>query len=852
MSAFSEALYELPADQLRQLAEKRQIEPRRLTGARSKRELVGLLAQELARPVPINEALRHCTARELRLLQHLVAADKNPVSWGKIADLTALPDPRNQLADVLQGLTAQGLAFARPDGILLGSGVQSQVPVSPSDRYRVASLLNGYDAQTVKIIRNTLQLETGKDTKTDNIERISETLLAPGGVKIAPPLDEEEQSVLEFLVASGGSAMATEIVSIVLNARYQDFYGYDWQNRWKNGRPRNAVDRLLMRGLVYIVSWSYGFNLMMVIPGDLLRALAGGDESTFWTNPPPALEPLDKPIAQTKRQTQIVRDVVQFLGLLATADAARTNTGQIHRTALKNAARLMSLSDDRYQLFVYALCRAANFIAPAGEKQIYTLSRKGDTFLNLDTAEQWRVLYEAWHSDSLWAEMDNEPLDKPNSYRDAEMVRSVREAALDVIRGANAETFVTTQSVTDVMVSDSPLILAHNSIGINVVPSPAIFIRYLVAEPLYWLGVIEIAEPEGWTAPPPKITMKINRMVYSHEVTKPSIPDPPAFRLTTVGRWLLGQADAPAPEPEPREEQFILQPNAEVFVSPYLAPAVLYRLLTLTDIPKNGTGSMVSLTKEAIRRALDHGDTLAEMVAFFQRHSKTGVPQNVEYLINEVGGKHGHIHIGKAEYYIQTDTPLLMKELLARKEIRPYHVRELSDTIVLLQGENIDKLIKELRKAGYLPVADDDSTRKPVSSKPPTEAARARLIDIPAEKPAKRKVGVTLEDVSWDKFAQEDGLKLPAPKEPNKVNANVARNPELIKFIFTQSLRNSLRVELSYRDEMSGESATYLVEPMRVAADAVRAFDILSDASYTFNLDMVDWARLTDEKFVAR
>ena len=63
------------------------------------------------------------------------------------------------------------------------------------------------------------------------------------------------------------------------------------------------------------------------------------------------------------------------------------------------------------------------------------------------------------------------------------------------------------------------------------------------------------------------------------------------------------------------------------------------------------------------------------MLAFLQAHARTGIPQNVEYLINDVGGKHGHIHLGKAQMYMQVDTPLLLKELQARKEIKPFFVR---------------------------------------------------------------------------------------------------------------------------------------------------------------------------------
>src|SRR5207302_4023627 len=134
----------------------------------------------------------------------------------------------------------------------------------------------------------------------------------------------------------------------------------------------------------------------------------------------------------------------------------------------------------------------------------------------------------------------------------------------------------------------------------------------------------------------------------------------------------------------------------------------LHHLLMLTEAPAKGaTGNTVSVTRDSIRRALDQGITAREILAFLQSHARTGIPQNVEYLINEVGGKHGHIHIGRAQMYLQVDSPLLLKELQARKEIKPYIVRTLGETVALLKADEPEKLLRELRKAGYLPISDD-------------------------------------------------------------------------------------------------------------------------------------------------
>ena len=78
----------------------------------------------------------------------------------------------------------------------------------------------------------------------------------------------------------------------------------------------------------------------------------------------------------------------------------------------------------------------------------------------------------------------------------------------------------------------------------------------------------------------------------------------------------------------------------------------------MTETPAKGAiGNTVSLTRESIRRCLDQGEKPRDVLAFLQSHARTGIPQNVEYLINDVGGKHGHIHLGKAQMYLQVDTP---------------------------------------------------------------------------------------------------------------------------------------------------------------------------------------------------
>jgi hypothetical protein len=81
----------------------------------------------------------------------------------------------------------------------------------------------------------------------------------------------------------------------------------------------------------------------------------------------------------------------------------------------------------------------------------------------------------------------------------------------------------------------------------------------------------------------------------------------------------------------------------------------------------------------------------------------------VEHLLREIGTRHGHIRIGQAGLYIKVDDPMLLKELRSLKNVDIHFREELADTVALIAGSSVDALLKQLRHAGYLPVAVENS-----------------------------------------------------------------------------------------------------------------------------------------------
>ena len=516
MPSFAEALYNLPTERLRRLVQTRQLDTKKLALIPNKKQLAQHLSTELSKPGSAAEAITLCNARELRLLQLLLGAENEQVmAWPSLLAAAGGADLSDALQRVAARLEDLGLAFRlfgkdtqTPAGMFLPAAVRQFVPASLSDRYTLERCLDQYDAISLKRICDVLGLPP--ETKTVNVKAIKTHLLANGpGLKLKRPLTAEEVDVLEYLVQSGGAATAIETATATLDNHAEDFFRYDWQNRWKQGKERNAIDTLLARGLLYVVSYGYGYNLFLIVPGDLLRALSGSGDIAFWTAPPIAPVPLPAPPARTARHVGLVRDVVALLGFVSAQDAVRTNTGHIHKTSLKNLMRGLSIPQERYASFLYAVCREAGLIATAGDKQVYKITPSGNSWLAGDSVTQLRTLVAAWRQGMLWGEMYNDPLHKSNDYRSREAVLRMRQAALSILIEAPQATadhnetrpdgkeqdskekqsnkdnkasgpndaplkpFYDLASVTETLTFRYPLLLASSStMGPDLVPSP--------------------------------------------------------------------------------------------------------------------------------------------------------------------------------------------------------------------------------------------------------------------------------------------------------------------------------------------------------------------------------------------
>ena len=114
------------------------------------------------------------------------------------------------------------------------------------------------------------------------------------------------------------------------------------------------------------------------------------------------------------------------------------------------------------------------------------------------------------------------------------------------------------------------------------------------------------------------------------------------------------------------------------------------------------------VSEASIRHALDTGRTAGALHSFFERHSKTAVPQGLTYLINDVARRHGQLRVGMASSFLRCEDPTLLAHAVAAPALEHLEVRLLAPTVAVSQAP-IGEVLAALRAAGFAPAAEDST-----------------------------------------------------------------------------------------------------------------------------------------------
>ena len=80
--------------------------------------------------------------------------------------------------------------------------------------------------------------------------------------------------------------------------------------------------------------------------------------------------------------------------------------------------------------------------------------------------------------------------------------------------------------------------------------------------------------------------------------------------------------------------------------------------------------------------------------------------------------------------------------------------------------------------------------------------------------------------------------------------ADAHRDKLSIKFLLSQAARDSQCVEIAYQGQDNTAPRRRIIEPQRVMGNFVNAYCRLNGDDEMFNINRIQWARLTGESFL--
>ncbi|MBF4625601.1 helicase-associated domain-containing protein [Clavibacter sp. VKM Ac-2872] len=301
-------------------------------------------------------------------------------------------------------------------------------------------------------------------------------------------------------------------------------------------------------------------------------------------------------------------------------------------------------------------------------------------------------------------------------------------------------------------------------------------------------------------------------------ITTGDVPSSAGRALLTTGSGAAAAALAPHLPTE--VDRVYLQHDLTVVSPGPLDPAVESRLLEVADAEGRGLAATYRISSASITRALASGGTVDSIRAFLTDVSLTGVPQPLDYLVDEAAARFGRLRVRPASpadavpdartAVVSEDGPLLAT-LLVDRDLAPLRLVRAGDG-VLASAASPDAVEHALAAARLAPVRVDAAGRLVA---PAPRAARAAP---PAADP-----------------------------EPDAADALVARiraadGPDDGAAWTTRQLEVAIRAKAALRVRVrmpDGREVDHVLEPSSVAGGRLRARDRVADVERTLPLSSI-------------
>ena len=314
--------------------------------------------------------------------------------------------------------------------------------------------------------------------------------------------------------------------------------------------------------------------------------------------------------------------------------------------------------------------------------------------------------------------------------------------------------------------------------------------------------------------------------------------------LAGPGRALL-QDGAPAAAqtlrpllPAPVRE-LLVQPDGSLVAPGPLERDLAAEVALLADVESSGAATVYRVTERSLRRALDAGRTPEQVLDVLRTHSRTPVPQSLEFSVADVARRHGRLRAGPVGAYVRCEDEALLAEVVGSRAGAEAGLRLLAPTVAVSAGD-VAPLVDALRGGGFSPVAED------------AEGGVVVLADEPARAPAPparggrqpvRPLGVgqlsrLVKELRSASGRGRGGTRVTAAALPADEPRSRAADPVLLLDALSDAVRARRRVRLRFLDS-GGRDSVRSVVPVSAAGGFVVARDPEAETTMTVALHRV-------------
>ena len=358
--------------------------------------------------------------------------------------------------------------------------------------------------------------------------------------------------------------------------------------------------------------------------------------------------------------------------------------------------------DDATAVHVAELAQGAGLVVDdADVVPAFAPTAAVDDWLAAELPEQWALLARTWvRSDrAAWVEAARGTRGSQPSALDPELHRPwaarLRRVVLEVLAEASHGDDVRaldTTGVIDVLAWRAPRAIPSTD-AVAAVLAEAALIGVTGAGAIGDPGLALLAELHADTA-----------SGVDGSIPWPATPD--RAGLGTAGLGAARPADATLADLlAPPVDELLLQGDLTGVVPGRPTPALAHLLDCLAQVESRGAALTVRFTADTVRRALDDGRGADEVLADLANHSRTPVPQALDYLVRDAARTHGRLRVGVATSYIRAEDPLLLAGVAQNPVFARLGLVRLAPTVLACHADP-STVLEALRVHGLSPSAE--------------------------------------------------------------------------------------------------------------------------------------------------